>query len=82
MESKSVRIIEGGKLIIPAAFRRDLGMNVGDTVIVENVGGELRIRSRRSAIANAQRLMRQLVPEGTSVVDEFIAERRAEAERE
>jgi hypothetical protein len=41
--------------------------------------GELRLATRREAIKRAQRLLRQYVPEGVSLVDELIAERRREA---
>ncbi len=82
MSSRAVRIVEGGKMVIPATFRRQLGLRVGDTVIVEVADGELHVRSRAGAIANAQKLMRGLVPEGVSLVDELIADRRAEAARE
>ena len=34
MSSQRVKIVEGGKLVIPAAFRRELGINPGDTVVV------------------------------------------------
>ena len=82
MSSRAVKIIDGGKLVIPAKSRRQLGIAVGDTVIVEVTEGELRVRSRNAALANARRMMRQLVPDGVSLVDELIAERRAEAARE
>lgn len=82
MSSRAVRIVEGGKMVIPASFRRELGFKVGDSVIVEVANGELHVRSRDSAIADAQKRMRDLVPEGVSLVDELIADRRAEAARE
>jgi bifunctional DNA-binding transcriptional regulator/antitoxin component of YhaV-PrlF toxin-antitoxin module len=82
MLSKSARIYEGGKLVIPASFRRELGFDVGDTVILEVTGGELRVRSRSAAITNARKILRQYVPEGVSLSDELIADRRAEAVRE
>ena len=82
MSSRAVKIVDGGKLVIPANFRRQLGIAVGDTVIVEVTDGELRVRSRKGALANARRMMRQLVPDGVSLVDELIAERRAEAARD
>lgn len=81
MASRAVKIVDGGKLVIPAGFRRELGIAVGDTVIVEVLDGELRVRSRNAALANARRLMRHLVPDGVSLVDELIADRRAEAGR-
>ena len=82
MESRSTKLVDGGKLVIPASFRRELGIQVGDTVVMELVDGELRVRSRDAAFAAIQNLVRGFVPEGVSVVDELIADRRAEAAKE
>lgn len=82
VESRSSKIVDGGKVVIPAKFRRELGIEVGDTVVMEVVDGELRIRSRDAAIAEIQKLARSFVPEGVSVVDELISDRRAEAAKE
>lgn len=82
MEAQRVRIVEGGKLVIPAAMRRELGINAGDTVMVDIDHGELRVRSIKKAIECAQAILRRYVPEGVSLADELIADRRAEAERE
>lgn len=82
MESRSSKIVDGGKVVIPAKFRRELGIEVGDIVVMEVVDGELRIRSRDAAIAEIQKLARSFVPEGVSVVDELISDRRAEAAKE
>lgn len=82
MQPRRVRIIEGGKLVIPAAMRRELGMATGDTVVVDVADGELRVRSLPPAVARAQAILRRDVPEGVSLADEVIADRRREAERE
>lgn len=82
MASQSVKIVEGGKVVIPARFRRELGFEVGDTVIVEVSKGALQIRPRKAAISQAQKLMRQLVAKGHSLADELIADRRADAARD
>lgn len=82
MQPQRVRVFEGGKLVIPAAMRRELGIGAGDTVLVSVDEGELRVRSLTSAIARAQALVRKYVPEGVSLVDQLIAERREEAARE
>ena len=82
MASQRVKLVEGGKLVIPAAFRREMGVKPGDTLIVEMNEGELRVRSLPSAIQRVQARMRELNPEGRSLVDELIADRRAEAARE
>lgn len=82
MQPQRVRIIEGGKLIIPASMRRELGITTGDTVLVDIADGELRVRSLAKAIERAQAILRRHVPEGVSLADELIADRRREADRE
>jgi antitoxin component of MazEF toxin-antitoxin module len=82
MASRSTMILEGGTLVLTDDLLRELGVRDGDTVVLEVVQGELRVRSRDAVIAEIQALAREYVPEGVSVVDELIAERRAEAARE
>jgi AbrB family looped-hinge helix DNA binding protein len=82
MKSQAVKIIDGGKLIIPAAFRRSLGFDTGDTVVVELDEDGLYVRSLSSAVRRAQQIVREFVPDEVDLADELIAERRIEAERE
>jgi hypothetical protein len=42
--------------------------------------GELRLATRRQALARAKELARPFLPDGRSLADELIAERRAEAD--
>jgi len=82
MVSQAVKIIDGGKLIIPAAFRRKLGIDTGDTVVIELGEDGLHVRSLSSAVRLAQDIVREFVPDDVSLADELIAERRVEAEHE
>ena len=82
MEAQRVKIIDGGKLIIPASMRRALGLSTGDTVLVDVADGELRVRSVPKALERARAILRRHVPEGVSLADELIADRRREAEDE
>jgi AbrB family looped-hinge helix DNA binding protein len=82
MEAQRVKIVGGGKLVIPAAMRRKLGISVGDTVFVDVDDGELRVRSISRAIERARAILRKHVPEGVELADELISDRRREAERE
>ena len=68
--------------MIPASFRREMGITPGDTLIVELEDGELRVRSLPLAIRQVQERMRELNPEGRLLSEELIADRRAEADRE
>jgi AbrB family looped-hinge helix DNA binding protein len=77
-----MKMSEGGRVVIPAEIRRSLGLKEGDTVLFELRDGEAVITTRRARLERARALVRKHVPEGVSLVDELIAERRAEAERE
>ena len=82
MNAERGRLVSGGRLQIPARVRRELGLKDGDTVLIEAVEGELRVRPYRAAVARAQQIVRKYIPEGVSLSDELIADRREEAERE
>lgn len=82
MNAERGRLVSGGRLQIPARVRRELGLSDGDAVIMEIVEGELRVRPYRDVLAGIQARLRKYVPEGVSLVDELIADRRAEAEGE
>ncbi|MEC4818631.1 MAG: AbrB/MazE/SpoVT family DNA-binding domain-containing protein [Scytonema sp. PMC 1069.18] len=79
IHSTSTKITDGGRIVIPAEYRRALGLNVGDDVVLSLEDGELRILSRQEALRRARAIVKRYVPEGTSLSDELIAERHAEA---
>jgi AbrB family looped-hinge helix DNA binding protein len=81
--AQAVKIIEGGKLAIPAAMRRALGITRGDTVVVELLPeGELRVRPLAAAAREAQAIVRMAVPRDRSLADELMCERKQDAGRE
>jgi AbrB family looped-hinge helix DNA binding protein len=77
-----LRVNENGRVVIPAEFRKLLGINAGDEVVLRMEDDELRITTLKRRIERAQRLVRKHVKLGTSLVDELIAERREAAKRE
>jgi len=83
MDILTTKMTEGGRIVIPAEIRKKLGFEIGETFSLEiDEDDSLRISSRSQALRRAQQLFRKYVPEGVSVVDEFIAERRREADNE
>jgi AbrB family looped-hinge helix DNA binding protein len=78
----SVKISDGGRVVIPAQLRRALGLEVGDEVIIRVADGELRILTRKEAVKRAQSIVAGKVNKGRSLVDELAKERRAEAANE
>lgn len=77
-----MRVNDNGRVVIPAAFRKKLGIRVGDQVELRLVDDELRISTLRRNVERAQRLIRKYVKPGKSLVDELIAERRQAARNE
>ena len=76
------KIAEGGRIVIPAEFRRALGLDVGDEVILDLGEGQLTLLTPQQAVKRAQELVRQYVPENRRLADELIEERRAESAHE
>lgn len=81
MSELKTRISQDGRLVIPAAYRKALGLKPGDEVVLVLDEGELRVLGARQAIARAQALVRRYVPEGRPLSQELIQERREEAAR-
>lgn len=77
-----VQLGAGGRIVIPADMRSAMGLKEGDALQMRVVDGELRLISQQAALKRAQNLVRQYVPEGVKLVEELIAERRAEARGE
>ena len=76
------RVNENGRVVIPASFRKALGINIGDEVVLRMEDDELRITTLKRRVERAQRLVRKHVKRGTSLVDDLIAERRKAARNE
>ena len=76
------RVNENGRVVIPAAFRKRLGIRAGDELVLRIEDDELRISTLGRNIARAQRLVKKHVKRDVSLVDELIAERRRAARDE
>ena len=76
------RLVSGGRLQLPSSIRRSLGLADGDQVVMQVVDGELHVRPARDALKRIQAMLRPYAPVDGSVVEELIADRRAEAARD
>jgi AbrB family looped-hinge helix DNA binding protein len=79
--SNEVQVGAQGRLVIPAALRKALGLKPGDRLIARQEGESL-VLERREAIEQRLQDRFRHIPREVSLVDELIAERRAEAARE
>lgn len=81
--SYHAKMIKGGKIVIPAELRRELGFKDGDTLVVERVGNSAVFKTYEQVVREVQAEFKVMLGDrGRSMVDELIAERRAEAARE
>ncbi|CAN5145173.1 hypothetical protein BH10PSE12_BH10PSE12_16750 [soil metagenome] len=79
----SAKVIAGGKIVIPAELRRELGLQTGDTLVIEREDGKLVLKSYLQVVREVQAAVREMIgPYQGSMVDELIAERRKDAARE
>jgi bifunctional DNA-binding transcriptional regulator/antitoxin component of YhaV-PrlF toxin-antitoxin module len=76
-----LQISADGRILIPVEMRRAMKIDESGKVNAELVGGELRLFSPAVALEKLQNLFAPL-REAPSLVDELLAERRAEAARE
>ncbi len=77
MNAKRGRLVSGGRLQVPAAFRQAMGVADGDALIIELVDNELRVRPLRDALARVRQRLAPYVTGGARLSDELIADRRA-----
>jgi len=73
----SLMIHADGSLVVPESLREAMLLDATGRISAEVVGGELRLISPRAALRRAQKIARKYARPGVSVVDEFLAERRA-----
>lgn len=82
MKRYEVPVQENGRMILPAELRQELGVGKGNRVVLQRVGDRIELTTARLMRAQAQARVREQFPDATNVVEEFLAERRAEGDRE
>jgi AbrB family looped-hinge helix DNA binding protein len=81
-ERLDLQVGPGGRIVIPAAFRKAMQVKEGDRVMARVVDGELRVITPAMGIRLAQKMVRETIPGNDSLADELIADRRREVEQE
>jgi bifunctional DNA-binding transcriptional regulator/antitoxin component of YhaV-PrlF toxin-antitoxin module len=71
-----------GRVLLPAKVRKELGIEPGMDIVLTCSDGAVGLETRAHALARARRLASRIARPGTSVVDEFLAERREEARQD
>jgi len=79
--SNEVLLGAQGRVVIPAALRKALHLEQGDRLVARMEGDSLILERHEAIVKRLQDRFRH-IPKEVSLVDELIAERRAEAEKE
>jgi AbrB family looped-hinge helix DNA binding protein len=82
MEEVRARINESGRVVIPASFRRALGIRGGDEIVLRLEDDEIRLATCKGNVARARKLVSRYIKPGTHLSDELIKERRKGAGHE
>lgn len=82
MDRVFAKVDKQGRIVLPAKYRNELDINVGDNVMVTIKDKEIRVKSRIQALKEAQELFQKNNKIKGSVVDEFIKWKRNEARSE
>ena len=70
-----------GRLVIPAGIRKRLGLKTGDELLLQVQGESLLFEKRETVLARVKGWFDD-VPADVSLVEELLAERKAEAQQE
>jgi AbrB family looped-hinge helix DNA binding protein len=72
MSSVRAKIGPGGRLVIPVAQRRQLGLEVGDQVVISVENDELHVVSLEQRVKRIQALVRRHNPRGERLSESLI----------
>ena len=79
--SYQAKLIKGGKIVIPAELRRELGFKEGDDLFLEREGNRVIVQSQASMLTEIRAKVKARLKHPVSV-DSYLKEKWAEADRE
>lgn len=82
MNSIATKLSSGGRIVLPASLRANLGLHEGDELLLSISNGEVRITPKALALKNALNIARQHLQNAPSLSEGLIAERKIAAEQE
>lgn len=81
-QTAKVTVGEDGRLVLPAPFRKALGLTGAGQVVLTLEGDAVRVTSVRRRLLEARDRFRRFMPAGQGLVDALLEERRAEEAQE
>ncbi len=81
-DGHAIQVKPDGDLLIPAKLIAGFNAQPGDALVAQVEDDRIILMTRNAALTRARALVRSLVPEGVSLSDELVRDRRLEARRE
>ena len=78
----TLRVADGGRIVIPAEVRQRLGLEVGADLVMTVQDDHATLMNVKAARRRARQRVRRYVAPGASLSEELLAQRKMEAERE
>ena len=80
--TETVVLGESGRIVLPAAIRKELGLKTGERLAIVSGDGEIRIFSRRMILDRVRARILKKRGSLKGILDEFLEERHEQARRE
>ena len=77
-----IAVAPDGSVVLPSIITNALALKAGDVLFVRIHDGEIHLLTRAAVTRRVQALAREFVPQGVSLVDELLEDRRREVEAE
>ena len=78
----TLKVADGGRIVIPAEVRERLGMEVGSELVLTVEGDCATLMNAKAARRRARERVRRFIPASAKLSEELMTERKAEARRE
>ncbi len=78
----TLRVADGGRIVIPAEVRERLGLEVGADLVMTVEDDRATLMNAKAARRRARQRVRRYVAPGASLSEELMAQRKKEARRE
>ena len=78
MDSVKTQLSQGGRIVIPAHYRKALGLKPGDDVVLILEANEVRLVTPLRAVKRVQSLVHQYVSKGRTLTNELIRPTRTQ----
>jgi len=80
--SAKVEVGRGGRIVIPAAMRAQMGIEEGSRLLLLLEGEELAVMTQQAGIRRSQAMVRKWSSGARNIVDELLQDRRREVDEE